>query len=106
MKREVFNRTKLRGWVKRTLCASFMIKLGDLKFRNVTTSLVEKRFKRWTLDLLWLVVTLGKIENGHDDRETSTQGALHPDEQLCSIEDPTFHCRISSYGHLCVLHML
>ncbi|CDH49469.1 predicted protein [Lichtheimia corymbifera JMRC:FSU:9682] len=25
------------------------------------------------------------------DRETSTQGALHPAAQLCSIEDPTFH---------------
>ncbi|CDH53646.1 predicted protein [Lichtheimia corymbifera JMRC:FSU:9682] len=28
------------------------------------------------------------------DRETCTQGALHPDEQLCSIEDPTFHCKV------------
>ncbi|CDH55548.1 predicted protein [Lichtheimia corymbifera JMRC:FSU:9682] len=28
------------------------------------------------------------------DRETCTQGALHPDEQLCSIEDPTLHCKV------------
>ncbi|CDH53385.1 predicted protein [Lichtheimia corymbifera JMRC:FSU:9682] len=40
------------------------------------------------------------------DRETSTQGALDPAAQLCSIEDPTFHCRIFSYGHLYILHML
>ncbi|CDH58080.1 predicted protein [Lichtheimia corymbifera JMRC:FSU:9682] len=30
------------------------------------------------------------------DRETCTQGALHSDEQLCSIEDPTFHCKSAS----------
>ncbi|CDH48450.1 predicted protein [Lichtheimia corymbifera JMRC:FSU:9682] len=43
---------------------------------------------------LWLVVTLGESENGHDDRETSTQGALDHAAQLCSIEDHTFHCKV------------
>ncbi|CDH54458.1 predicted protein [Lichtheimia corymbifera JMRC:FSU:9682] len=47
-----------------------------------------------------LVVTLGESENGHDYRETSTQGALDHAAQLCSIEEPTFHCGILSYGHL------
>ncbi|CDH52141.1 predicted protein [Lichtheimia corymbifera JMRC:FSU:9682] len=28
------------------------------------------------------------------DRETCTQGALHPAEQLCSIEESTFHCKV------------
>ncbi|CDH48388.1 predicted protein [Lichtheimia corymbifera JMRC:FSU:9682] len=55
---------------------------------------------------LWLVVTLGESEIAEPDRETSTQGALDPAAQLCSIDDPTFHCRIFSYGHLYVLHML
>ncbi|CDH48690.1 predicted protein [Lichtheimia corymbifera JMRC:FSU:9682] len=93
MKREVFNRTKLLVGVKRTLGASFTINLVDFRFRNVTTSLVEKN-SRGRPEPLWLVVTLGESENGHDDRETCTQGALHPDEQYCSIKEPTFHCKV------------
>ncbi|CDH59796.1 predicted protein [Lichtheimia corymbifera JMRC:FSU:9682] len=93
MKRGVFNQTKLLGWVERTLGASFTINLDDPRFRNVTTSLVEKN-SRGRPRSLWLVVTFGESENGHDDRETCTQGALHPDEQLCSMKDPTFHFKI------------
>ncbi|CDH52717.1 predicted protein [Lichtheimia corymbifera JMRC:FSU:9682] len=106
MKRGVFNRTILFVGIKRTLGASFTIRLAIPRFHNVTTSLVEKKFKRSTQDLLWLVVTLGESENGHDDRETSTQDALHPAAQLCSMKEPTFHCRIFSYGHLYDLHIL
>ncbi|CDH55004.1 predicted protein [Lichtheimia corymbifera JMRC:FSU:9682] len=71
MKRGVFNRTELLVGVKRTLGASFTIKLVDPRFRNVTTSQSES----W-VDLLnfffqlWQVVTWGESENGHDDRET------------------------------------
>ncbi|CDH56619.1 predicted protein [Lichtheimia corymbifera JMRC:FSU:9682] len=54
----------------------------------------RKKNSRGRPGSLWLVVTLRDSENGHDDRETFTQGALHPDEQLCSIEDPTFHCKV------------
>ncbi|CDH51217.1 predicted protein [Lichtheimia corymbifera JMRC:FSU:9682] len=91
MKQGVFNRTKLLVGAERTLCASFTINLvAILDSPNVTTSLVEKKFKRSTRDLLWLVVTLGESQNGHDDHETCTQGALYPDEQLCSIEGPVF----------------
>ncbi|CDH56261.1 predicted protein [Lichtheimia corymbifera JMRC:FSU:9682] len=68
MKRGVFNRTKLLVGVKRTLGASFTIQLADPRF--------------------------SQSEIGESDRETCTQGALHPDEQLCSIEDPTFHCKV------------
>ncbi|CDH59879.1 predicted protein [Lichtheimia corymbifera JMRC:FSU:9682] len=55
---------------------------------------VEKNLKRSTHDPLWLVVTLGESRIDEPDRETCTQGALHLDEQLCSIEDPTFHCKV------------
>ncbi|CDH49291.1 predicted protein [Lichtheimia corymbifera JMRC:FSU:9682] len=65
----------------------------------------KKRFKRSTQDRLWLVVTMGESEIGHDDRETSTQGALDHAAQLCSIEDPTFHCKVLRYRHPYVLHM-
>ncbi|CDH55113.1 predicted protein [Lichtheimia corymbifera JMRC:FSU:9682] len=41
---------------------------------------------------------IAKSRIDEPDRETCTQGALHPDEQLSSIEDPTFHCRISVTG--------
>ncbi|CDH52367.1 predicted protein [Lichtheimia corymbifera JMRC:FSU:9682] len=58
---------------------------------NVTTSLVEKN-SRGRPDQLWLVVTLGESEIDELDRETLTQGAPGPAAQLCSIEDPTFHC--------------
>ncbi|CDH56954.1 predicted protein [Lichtheimia corymbifera JMRC:FSU:9682] len=70
----------------------------------VTTS----QSRSW-VDLLNFFLAGGDIAKfgiGHDDRETSTQGALRPDEQLCSIEDPTFHCKFSRYRHFYVLHML
>ncbi|CDH60244.1 predicted protein [Lichtheimia corymbifera JMRC:FSU:9682] len=104
MKRDAFHRTKLLSWVESIYCGSFTIVVANPSFRNVASSL--KKFKRSTLDPVWRVVTLGESEIVHDDRETSTQGALHLAAQLCSIEDPTFHCRIFSYGHLHVFHML
>ncbi|CDH53838.1 predicted protein [Lichtheimia corymbifera JMRC:FSU:9682] len=94
MKDGLFHRTKLLVWVERTLGASFTIVVADPRFRNVKTSLVEKKNSRGRPSSLWLVVTLGECENGHDDRETCTQGAPHPDEQFCSIEDPMFHCKV------------
>ncbi|CDH56212.1 predicted protein [Lichtheimia corymbifera JMRC:FSU:9682] len=94
MKGGVFNRTKLLVGVKRTLGASFTIILGDPRFRDVTTSQSRKKIQEVDRILLWLVVTLGESEIGHDDRETSTQGALDPAAQLCSIGDPTFHCKV------------
>ncbi|CDH54656.1 predicted protein [Lichtheimia corymbifera JMRC:FSU:9682] len=106
MKGGVSNRTKLLVGVKRTLGASFTIVVAILTFTQCHHQPRRKKNSRGRPDSIWLVVTLGESENGHDDRETCTQGALHPDEQLCSIEDPTFHCRISSYGHLSVIHML
>ncbi|CDH53910.1 predicted protein [Lichtheimia corymbifera JMRC:FSU:9682] len=57
----------------------------------------SKKNSRGRPDQLWLVVTLGESENGHDDRETSTQGAFHPTAQLCSIEDRMFHCEVLRY---------
>ncbi|CDH51045.1 predicted protein [Lichtheimia corymbifera JMRC:FSU:9682] len=104
MKRVVFHRTKVLAGANRILCASFTIEVANPKFRNVTTS--QHGSTSCNQKYFWSVATLGESENGHDDRETSTQGALDPAAQLCSIEDPTFHCRIFSYGHLCVLHML
>ena len=38
MQRGVFHKTVLLGWVDRTLCAGFTIKLANPRFRNVTTS--------------------------------------------------------------------
>ncbi|CDH54956.1 predicted protein [Lichtheimia corymbifera JMRC:FSU:9682] len=107
MKCGVFHRTKLLVGVKRTLGASFTIVVADIRFiechhqpKWIAGRPLEFFFR------LWLVLTFGESEIGHDDRETSTQGALDPDEQLCSIEDPTFHCRVQRYRHLYVLHML
>ncbi|CDH59754.1 predicted protein [Lichtheimia corymbifera JMRC:FSU:9682] len=94
MKRGVCNRTKLLVRAESIMCRSFTITLADLRFTQCQHQPRRKKFKRSTHDLLWLVLTLGESEIGEVDRETCTQGALHPDEQLCSIEDPTFHCKV------------
>ncbi|CDH55396.1 predicted protein [Lichtheimia corymbifera JMRC:FSU:9682] len=61
MKRGVFNQTKLLVGVKRTLGASFTINLDDPRFRNVTTSLVEKNSRGRPQVQLWLVVILRNL---------------------------------------------
>ncbi|CDH49488.1 predicted protein [Lichtheimia corymbifera JMRC:FSU:9682] len=106
MKRGVFNRTKLLVGVKRTLSASFTVVEAILKItqchhqpKSILGRPLEFFFDKAGGDI-------AKSRIAELDRETSTQGALHPAEQLCSIEDPTFHCSIFSYGQLCVLHML
>ncbi|CDH53729.1 predicted protein [Lichtheimia corymbifera JMRC:FSU:9682] len=73
---------------------------------NVTTSQIQKKVLEVDPIPLWLAVTLGESEIGHDDRETCTQGAPHHAAQLCSIEDPMFHRKVLRYRHLYVLHML
>ncbi|CDH54832.1 predicted protein [Lichtheimia corymbifera JMRC:FSU:9682] len=78
MKRGTFHRTKLLVSVKRTLGASFTINLADPRFRNVTTSQSESEVDLLNFFSTRLVVTLGESEKGLDDRETCTQGALHP----------------------------
>ncbi|CDH58277.1 predicted protein [Lichtheimia corymbifera JMRC:FSU:9682] len=93
MKREVFNRTKLLVVVKRTLGASFTIVVAILRFTQCHHQPRRKKI-RGRSDPLWLVVTLGETEISELDREISTQGALHLDEQYCSIEKPTFHCKV------------
>ncbi|CDH51904.1 predicted protein [Lichtheimia corymbifera JMRC:FSU:9682] len=79
MKCGIFMRTKLLAVIESTLHESFRLEIANLRLRE---------------DPLWLVVTLGESENGHDDCETSTQGAHDPAAQLCSIEEPTFHCKV------------
>ncbi|CDH57699.1 predicted protein [Lichtheimia corymbifera JMRC:FSU:9682] len=93
MERGVYNRPKVLVGAKRTLCASFTIKVASPKIRDVTAS--QKYFGRpLEFSSTRLVVTLGVFEIGDHDHETSTQGALHPAEHLCSIEDPMFHCKV------------
>ncbi|CDH55622.1 predicted protein [Lichtheimia corymbifera JMRC:FSU:9682] len=95
MKRRVLHRAKLPTGVKRILCRSFTIAVADLTFTQSHHQPRRKKNSRGRpYDLLWLVVTLGESENGERDRETCTQGALHPGEQLCSIKEPTFHCKL------------
>ncbi|CDH58864.1 predicted protein [Lichtheimia corymbifera JMRC:FSU:9682] len=106
MKSGLFHRAKLLVGVKRTLGASFTIRLVNPKFRNVTTSQSGKKIQEVDPRSTLAGGDIAKSENGHDDLETSTQGALGPTAQLCSIVDPTFHCRIFSYGQLYVFTML
>ncbi|CDH59795.1 predicted protein [Lichtheimia corymbifera JMRC:FSU:9682] len=94
MKREVFHRTKLLVGIESIMCRSFTIVVADLRFTQCHHQPKLKKNLRGRPDRLWLVVTLGESENGHDDRETCTQGALHPSAQLCLIEDPTLHCKV------------
>ncbi|CDH51215.1 predicted protein [Lichtheimia corymbifera JMRC:FSU:9682] len=89
MKRGVFNRIKLLVVVERTLCASFTIKLADPSFRNVRR---RKNSGGRPLDPLWLVDVVNTGIGNHD-RETSTQNAFGPDEQLCCMKEPTFDCK-------------
>ncbi|CDH55024.1 predicted protein [Lichtheimia corymbifera JMRC:FSU:9682] len=58
--------------------------------RNVTTSLVEKNSR----GRVWLVGDIVRFRIGQLDRETSTQGALEHDEQLCSIEESKLHYNV------------
>ncbi|CDH61449.1 predicted protein [Lichtheimia corymbifera JMRC:FSU:9682] len=94
MKRGVFIRTKLRGGVKRTLCTSFTIVVAILRF----TQCHHQPKWNW-VDLENFFSTLAggdiaKSRSGEPDRETCTQGALHPDEQLCSMKEPMFQCKV------------
>ncbi|CDH58443.1 predicted protein [Lichtheimia corymbifera JMRC:FSU:9682] len=106
MKRGLFNRTKLLVRAESILCRRFTIVVAIHRFTQCHHQPKSKKNSRGRPDRLWLVVTMGESENGHDDRETCTQGALDPAAQLCSIIDPTFHCKFFGYGHLCVSHML
>ncbi|CDH52826.1 predicted protein [Lichtheimia corymbifera JMRC:FSU:9682] len=105
MKRGVFNRTKLLGGVERTLGASFTINFANLKIHPISPPASSKKIQEVDHQSTLAGGDFAKSRNGHHDRETSTQDTFGHDEQLCSIQDPTFHCRIFIYGHLCVLHM-
>ncbi|CDH56829.1 predicted protein [Lichtheimia corymbifera JMRC:FSU:9682] len=37
---------------------------------------------------------------GNHERETSTQDTFGPDEQLCSMKEPTFECKVLRYDCL------
>ncbi|CDH57938.1 predicted protein [Lichtheimia corymbifera JMRC:FSU:9682] len=71
----------------------------------------EARFRKWTSKKTQEVDRRSTLAGGdiaksridHDDRETSTQDIFGPDEQLCSIDDPTFHCKVWRNRHLYVL---
>ncbi|CDH59048.1 predicted protein [Lichtheimia corymbifera JMRC:FSU:9682] len=95
------------------MCPTFTIVVADPRFRNVTTSQSGSEVDLLNFFRLWLVVTLRNLGSPslivkllHKVRLTPTsnfvrlktprftQGAPHPDEQLCSIEDPTFHCKV------------
>ncbi|CDH60514.1 predicted protein [Lichtheimia corymbifera JMRC:FSU:9682] len=73
---------------------------------NVTTSQSRKKIQEVDLRSTLAAGDIAKSRIGEPDRETCTQGALHPDEQLRSIKDPRFHCKVQRYSHLYVLHML
>ncbi|CDH54034.1 predicted protein [Lichtheimia corymbifera JMRC:FSU:9682] len=93
MKRGVFNRTKLRGGVKRTLCRSFTIVVAILRFTQCRHQPKSKKIQEVDPSSVWLVMTLRESEIDELDRETCTQGALDHDEQLCSMNDSAFHCK-------------
>ncbi|CDH58687.1 predicted protein [Lichtheimia corymbifera JMRC:FSU:9682] len=95
MKCRLFHRTILLVGVKRTLGASCTITLADLRFtqcrhRPKSKKKIQEVNPRFTL----AGGDIAKFGIGELDRETCTQGALQPDTQLCSIEDPTFHCKV------------
>ncbi|CDH57939.1 predicted protein [Lichtheimia corymbifera JMRC:FSU:9682] len=96
MKCGVFNRTKLLVGVKPTLCASFTMKPDFGNGRLKKTQEVDRRSTLAGGDI-------AKSRIDHDDRETSTQDIFGPDEQLCSIDDPTFHCKVWRNRRLYVL---
>ncbi|CDH61086.1 predicted protein [Lichtheimia corymbifera JMRC:FSU:9682] len=94
MKRGVFNRTKLLVGMERTLGASFTIVVAILRSTQCHHQPRRKKILEVDLIQLWLVATLGESEIAEPDRETCTQGAPDPAAQLCSIEDPTLHCKV------------
>ncbi|CDH51797.1 predicted protein [Lichtheimia corymbifera JMRC:FSU:9682] len=94
MKRGVFNRTKLVVGVKRTLGASFTIVVAILRFTQCHHQPKLKKIQEVDPRSTLAGGDIAKSRIDEPDRETCSQGALHPDEQLCSIEDPTLHCKV------------
>ncbi|CDH59439.1 predicted protein [Lichtheimia corymbifera JMRC:FSU:9682] len=73
---------------------SFTIVVADLRFTQCHHQPRRKKFKRSTLGSSLAGGGIAKLGIGHHDRETSAHDIFDPDEQLCSMEDLTFHCEV------------
>ncbi|CDH48691.1 predicted protein [Lichtheimia corymbifera JMRC:FSU:9682] len=89
MKRGLFHRTILLGRVERTLCATFAIKARRSPISQCHRQPRQEVDRRFTL----AGGDIAKSVIGEVDHETSTQDTFGHDEQLCSIEEPTLHCK-------------
>ncbi|CDH55531.1 predicted protein [Lichtheimia corymbifera JMRC:FSU:9682] len=60
----------------------------------------SKKSKRSTAGSTLAGGDIAKPGIGNHDRETSTQDTFGPDEQLCSMKEPTFDCKVLRYDCL------
>ncbi|CDH60209.1 predicted protein [Lichtheimia corymbifera JMRC:FSU:9682] len=105
MKRGVFNRTKLRGGVKRTLCRSFTIVVAILGFTQCHHQpRRKKKFKRSTPDLFWLVVTLRNLGSSSLIVKLAPKVRFTPTSKFVRLKTPPFIVKFRDTG-TCVFYV-